>query len=96
MTDKKTLILTPIVYEDEGREFEKLLCNGDSIFETRDLAQDSPEDATLQRDMTSSLEVANFMETAFKLALIYDRVEVKDIFRCTGREEFDNMGRDKS
>lgn len=90
---KTTLILQPVQYiDDDDDTRQKLLCNGKTIFESRDLAQDCPEDATLARDMTSCFEIAEFLEKGFKLSNGYDFVKTEDTIECESYEEFEEMG----
>jgi hypothetical protein len=82
--ENETNTVTIKSYTDEDyRQCQKILLNGVAIWESGDLAQDCPEDATLSRDMTNAFEIMDIVATL--KGKEYQVVTIK----CKEREEYE-------
>lgn len=59
------LLLKITTDSDYCNQRQELFNGEDKIWSARDLAQDCPEDATLDRDMTDGTQIIHLMKLAF-------------------------------
>jgi len=82
------LILQAVKFEDQEDycQFQKLLANGNTVWESRDLAGDCPEDALLDRDMTDVFEIIKLMELAAGKEIL-----ISPLKECESLDEFEDF-----